>query len=470
MRKTVHISRVYLHLILTVLVLSIGACRPVIFTSTPNMAIQATSIVSASPTSVPSLQETPIVTISKTTPPVSIFTKGTLPSEAGEYLLYSSDENSIEYVSLDGKTRGILITEQNSQWPAPNVNFRWIKADPSGFIFFTRQYSQANVYVGSSTVSVWRTDVFGNPLKGTSKLSIELGKDDNCTNPVISPRGHWMIIDCHSASRRYVLVVDVKAETIQKIDVHCESFLSTPELYVNSSIWSDDEMNFLYECGVAEYEFISLSNDTQVHKYIDWNIKNGGSGHINPNPSLYRRKGFGNTILSISPDWRKIALDIGEMPKKPDGSISGFQIFVTDLNDSLSKPDCSLNDPNCNQGAVYDLPFGEPYYPTENEGEPAFGLEWSHFGDSLMWTSYKSMGSIDLSTQKNHVFDRKSSGLLLGFSPDDHWMVFFGEDQNSNKYGLFAMNVENNMTHFLAEAKTKNKAADILFYGWLTIP
>jgi len=440
------------------------------------------------PSITPTPTETPLFTFFKTSPPQLAFTKGALPSGPGDYLLYWDEGNytadglnpqSVKYISLDGKISGMLLKMPpivpNGE---PGLYFEWVPSDPPSFVFYTRQYPQPNILVGESTVSAWRTDVFGNPLGNANQLNLTIGKDDACNDPAISPQAHWLVISCHSINNtgRYVVLMNLMEETVQKIDMNCGNS-GSQDIYADITIWSNDDMKFLYECNWDDYLFTSLSDHAQVHKYIDGKIGSEDHWELEGYDMSKDHVGFGyqpqeNGYLSVSPDWKKFAVVIRKVLNPSDKTLmTGFQVLIADLGYALSNPDCSLNDPNCNHGKVYDLPFSKSYCCRNSpyQGVPYFSLEWSHSGTEAAWTTYEtSEGWIDLSSQVNHL--QTGPGVLLGYSPNDQWLVLAGSDKNSGKRGLIIQNVHNaNLSHFLVDEKGTEPWENVIFYGWLTI-
>ena len=345
-------------------------------------------------------------------------------------------------------------------------------------MFYKRQYPQPNSTVGELTVSAWRTDVFGNPLGNANQLNLTIGKDDGCNDPTISPQGHWLVISCLSidGTGRYVVLMNLMEETAQKIDMNCGNS-GSQDIYADTTIWSNDDMNFLYECNWDDYLFTSLSDHVQVHKYIDSKI--GCEDHCGLEFYYMSQDHAGfarwNEYLSVSPDWKKFAVVITKVLKPSNKDlITGFQVLIADLGYALNNPDCSLNDSNCNHGKVYDMPFSKSYCCRATTYQavyavPSFSLEWGRSGTEAAWTTYEtSEGWIDLSSQVNHL--QTGPGLLLGYSPNDQWLVLAGSDKNSAKRGLIIQNVHNaNLSHFLVDEKGTEPWENVIFYGWLTI-
>lgn len=186
----------------------------------------------------------------------------------------------------------------------------------------------------------------------------------------------------------------------------------------------------------------------------------------------------GLDIWSVSPDWSKIVLDMGYLPKNKDGLIPGLRILVANL-------DCVLSKLVCDRGTTFDLPFSLPYSEGDIKNNLGTNLQlyWNKSGDVLAWMATSSSytgsfyernhlsGWIDLATNTNHVFDQQldESTVFLGISPDDKWMLF---QDSSNLYpnsgGLYVMSLEDgDVRHLVQDNEMTNY---IHFHGWIVIP
>ncbi len=393
----------------------------------PNLVISRQEILPLTTSSV----------ISKGAPSMLVNAKISLPKALGDYLVYASfDGRSLLYSSPDGNIKGTLVDENID--PALIIQGRTPR-----FVFIG---TQTKYIVGPSfdTASVWETDVFGNLLNSWKVLS----GSNMCMNPEISPYSNWIAIDCiNESDNRMINLINLRTGDTKSFTIHCDSdFAPTP--LPGSFYWSANETEFAYRCPVAEYYFISLSSDHVTAK------------QLGDRPNEF-------DILTISPDWTHIAIDMGTMPENPNGTIRGERLMIANL-------DCILaNNSQCNQGITFDLPISEPVTPFPFEQlqatwETAIICRWTHDDNALIWTTaHGGIGQIDMRTNTNRTITPGGSAYLLDISPDDQWTIFFGKDPNSDNFGLFSMSThDNSITHFLAGP---NIGGRITVYGWLTI-
>jgi hypothetical protein len=288
---------------------------------------------------------------------------------------------------------------------------------------------------------IWETDVSGNLLNSWKVLPTG---SHICWSPDISPYGDWIGIVCEGANDDHEInLINLKTGDTSSFAIHCYLLDTSGDFY-----WSANEAKFVYQCPEAEYYFISMDSNHVVASQLGDRTTNEFD------------------ILTISPDWKQIVIDMGAMPNNPDGTISGHRIIIANL-------DCVLtNNSECNQGTTFELPSGGPYnqIPIDQmRGMPPtpLGFDWSHSGNTLLWMSYGAIGQIDLRTNTNRVTKQGAFAFLVGISPNDQWMIFFGKDPNSDNSGLVSMSThDSSITHFIARP-------DILgfysLYGWLTI-
>ena len=419
---------------------------------TPTPSITPTPTDTPVPTMIPPnlvvseeiLPLVPSSIISKGPSPQPRNAKVSLPTIPGDYLVYLTDSDSLEYISPDGNIKGTLMDENFN----PTLI---IQGGTSRFVFIrTQSKSMEGPF---DTASIWETDVFGNLLNSWKALS----GSNICMNPEISPFGNWIGIDCIIATvdqithqimpnGRVINLINLRTGDTQSFPIHCDEY--TPEVSMAVSFyWSANETEFAYQCPLAESYFISMAGDHVTAKQLG----------VRPNTF---------DILTISPDWKHIVIDMGAMPNNPDGTISGHRIMIANL-------DCVLtNNSECNQGTTFELPSGGPYSQTpvdQMKGMPPSPLDfdWGHSGNTLLWMSYGALGQIDLRTSTNRVTNQGEFDNLVGFSPDDQWMLLFGVDPKAGKHGLFTISTnDNSITHFLSKP---DMLGFYTFYGWLTI-
>ena len=473
----VQARKIYSHLILAVLAFGVSACQPAnvavvqtaaVATAYFQLTQDASATIQAVDTPTQEIQSSPTpitvkkseiipltqsAIVSKGTPPKRGNARVSLPQRPGEYLIYGPKRGVTQYISMDGTIKGNLIDGFLVNELEPILKTEGI--GPSGM--FLEQGIPRFIYVNLEggdpifkSASIWVTDVYGNPLES---WNINTNSDFSCVIPMyasytlfpVTPLFYnWIAINCSHGEARNINLINLRTGETKAFTIQCDPGPSPAPAQPGPSFsWSQVETEFLYQCPFAEYYFISLSGDHVIARQL------GDS--------------FGNlNIWSVSPDWKNIVLDRGYLPKNADGTIPGFRVLVSDL-------DCILKQSVCDQGTMYDLSFGIPYDKTKDHTTPYLNVVWSHSGNRLIWTTWANMGWIDLSTHENHTFDINNSDLLLDISPDDQWLLFFGEDPNSKETGMYAMSFENNhVTHFLA--KPENMAGLVSFDNWLTIP
>jgi len=383
--------------------------------------------------------------------------KVSIPQTPGDYLVYWNKKGFVRYASLDGTIKGNLIEGYLINEHAPVVILPGKKT--SQFIFTTKHQE----YTTIGNTSIWMTDIFENLLE---TWKVEANSEFGCFDPVFSPYGYWMAIDCYSAtayssSGRYINLVNLESGKASVLNIKCD-LGPTPGPWTSSKNfnWSHNETEFSYRCPFGEYYFISISGDNVVARQLG-----DSSGNLR--------------VWSVSPDWKKIVLDMGYMPKNADGTTSGLRVFIADL-------DCVLNNPNCAQGETFDLPFALPI-DQATRAWADLQMYWNKAGDGIAWmsssytydnkgsfsTRYHSSGWIDLSTNTNQMFERQLHGSteFLGISPDGEWMLFSGyTDPYPFPRTLYVVSLKDGTIRHLAESDKDNAVDIINFYGWLTIP
>lgn len=370
----------------------------------------------------------------------------------GDYLIYWTKLGSVQYVSLDGTLRGNLIDGYliNEIQPVLEIDgidpVRMISNGKDSRFIFLQEWNDENYLFKSA--SIWMTDISGNPIN-----SWEIPPNPNllCLKPAFSPQNHWILMDCDVghldggfySNNHQLHLIDTRSGKIKIFNVtKCNGgeFFSPQQI-----VWSQDEEQFLYWCNYNEYALVSTkeSEPNFIQLPTDSNDLRARSSYI----------------LSVSPDWKKVVLDMGSTPKNADGTISGYRIYVADL-------ECVLNNPTCTEGKTFTLSFAESTRFAD------LHIYWVKEWDSMVWVASPDSGCIDLLTNTNQKCDWSFAGQeYFGASPNGEWLVFAGtQDWRRFPRMLYVVSAEDGTVRQLAEPDPNNAVDYIGFYGWLTIP
>lgn len=454
--------------------LFITACQstlpqnPIVFTPTPTTQSIETEISLPTPTPYPTFPAPSVstelqgVTIETGEAPHFIEATGSQPSDPGTYIIYINNRGDIRYVSLDGKKRDTLFDIDFEK-------FHYIPDLPShkGIQFLAGESPKIALSSLSDIIdeehAVLFTDLAGNPIQ-TWQLNPE---GWGCFTPSFSPQGDFAIIECME-SGRYLNLINLGTNDVEK-SYHlpsCDSEIIHPM----PIIWRQSGKDFLYHCKSFRniYCFISLDQEP-VCKSIQ--LKD-------PNGQVQQPR-----ILSISPDWSKIAFDMGYQPADENGFILGYRVYVANT-------DCVIKEDICTEITVIDLPFAYPYNPNqERASRPGFQIVWRPTKNELVGNTSSQdnnsndkksiVGIYDLEKEENRFFRVWDSSIeLISISPDGEWLVYKGIEfmpgfDGAKQY--YATSLENGMIHSLASSiefwPTRGAALDhIEFFGWLVIP
>jgi len=428
-------------------------------------------IVTIPPTAIPQTPEyppfIPVDIVHAGVPPKQGDAKVSLPEIPGDYLVYRTKRGSLQYVSLDGTLRGnlidgYLISELEPVLKTEGLDpVRMISNGEDSRFIFVQERDDKNY--GFESASIWVTDLFGNPIK-----SWEVPPDPNlmCLKSAFSPLNQWILMDCEVGhiddglfypDNHQLHLINAESGIVTIVNVtKCRG---GEFFFPQQIIWSQDEEQFLYWCNYNEYALIS-TKDSEPN-YIQM-LTYGSNAGVRD-----------SYILSVSPDWKKIVLDMGGMPKNADGTVSGYRILVADL-------ECVLNNPNCSGGETFTLSFAEP------RDEPSqftdIHIYWVKEWGDIVWvvspgiTASGAASCIDLSTNTNQECPRDWAGQeFLGTSPDGHWLLFDGFMSHplfpdSFSRFLYVVSVKDNTIRYLTKPDENNMIEYIGFYGWLTVP
>lgn len=438
--------------------------------SAPVVPITNTAVVPSLAAAMPqtatpqALENSPLIPINiirAGTPPKRGEGKVLLPEIPGDYLIYRTKLGLMQYVSLDGSLRGNLIDGYliNEIEPVLEIDgldpVRMISNGKDSRFIFVQEWDDEHYAFKSA--SIWMTDIFGNPI-----LSWEIPLNSNllCLKPAFSPQSRWILIDCKVgrvdagfySDNHQLHLIDIKSGMIKIFNVtKCYG----GEVFHQQIIWSKDEEQFLYWCNYNEYALISIENAQPSFVQI---LTNGSD--------IEARHSY---ILSISPDWKKVVLDMGSTPKNADGTVSGYRIYVVDF-------ECVLKNPKCADGEIFTLSFPEPR--SEPSRYTDLHIYWDMGWGDIAWAVFPrgassgAAGCIDLSTNTNQKCDWDFVGHeYFGVSPDGEWLVLAGtKDWRHFPRTLYVVSVKDGTVRHLVEPDPNNAIDYIGFYGWLTIP
>ncbi len=436
--------------------------QPVIVASTPESPLPAPFV----------FHETKMVAFEKSEPPNFIEATGSIPNIPGTYVIYANYGESLKYASLDGKAQGILFDFSDTLSPSTSydtyprsVHFQ--AGQPSSFAFS----ALPNGYGANSLLEeeyvILLTDLVGNPLN-----SWRLTPTDLCFAPYFSHQGNWIAVECtttRAVEIGYLNLISLKPGNETK--AYHLPYCPREAVYPPTIFWSSDDKHLLYSCPTPhpKYKyhcFLSVDDDEMVCKTIFLSDQNGKSSAAN--------------ILSVSPDWSKIILDIDYQ-----ASISGYRIYIADI-------DCVLDEEICTQGVTLDLPLA---FPDNPKSTPQ--IIWSPARNEFVWNtlSYDSsndrnensylVGRFDLVTGETYIFERTwyRNTEFVDISPDGNWLLYYAFfdtvlDFDVNKPpGYFAMSLDDGKVHYVAPAidianppQGGATSYDMVFYGWLIIP
>lgn len=289
-----------------------------------NTAVVPSPTVTMPPTATPQVLENPplipVDIIYAESPPKRGEGKISLPEIPGDYLVYWTKLGSVQYVSLDGMLRGnliegYLINEINPVLKTKKLDpVRMISNGKDSRFIFVQQWDDEHYMFKSA--SIWMTDISGNPIK-----SWEIPSNPNllCLKPAFSPQSRWILMDCDVghvdggfySDNHQLHLIDTRSGMIKIFNVtKCRG---GEFFFPQQIIWSQDEDQFLYWCNYNEYALMTTKNVETKFVQI---LALGGD-----------IKGTGSYILSVSPDWKKVVLDMGSTPKNADGTVSGYRIY-----------------------------------------------------------------------------------------------------------------------------------------------
>jgi hypothetical protein len=446
MKNPILISRPFLILWLIALM----ACRGTLFPATQKSSstMDAPSIVTAVlptqlPAATPESTSQPVahlrpvagqsgpgaVMVSNGEPPTFLLLKGTLPNQQGDYVIYRTWTGSIGYIAADGSIGGDLLSNKN-----PMASLR-------DFLLTSNLSAPRLVFVSGAIPDRYLsiTDLTGRPLKN---WHVRDGFSSYCGSPFFSPGGHWMAIFCYEG-KVYLNLIDLESGEKKVIPTPCSGeFSPVPSGTTWAEMkWSEDEKQFSFWCSIHYYYcFLSTSEGEGICKDIK------------------------RSLWSVSPDWSKAVLELGEILNTTDGARTGIRALIADMN-------CVLEGPNCTHGVAVDFPYRQK---TSNTLYSSVDILWSKSGQSFTWmnTAYPadgttkvvedtSCGWVDLESNTSmQLCQNAAEGTkLVGISPDERWLLF--QDQRS----LYLMSISDHTIYPLVDAQD-----DTLFYGWLVVP
>jgi len=399
---------------------------------------------------------------------------GSMPTVSGTYIIYANYGKSLKYASLDGKIQGDLF-HFSERFPlyisyedeySRSLHFL---AGESPKLIRSYQSGVPDIFI-KGEYNIMETDLVGNLMK-----SWKLLPTDWCFAPFFSDQGNFVIVECEETGtqQHYLNIINLEQENKKKAYQlpSCRGEPVRPGI-----IWASDNEHFLYSCPSSSPEknlhcFISVSDDDIICKQI----------HIDSVSEELK-------ILSISPDWSKVILDLGFQPVNKNGKTSGFRIFITEL-------ECILYKEFCNQGITVNLPLEYAFDPNINKNSitPRLHLYWNVAKNELIWmtSSYDGsnnrslnshlVGRFNLLTGQNQIVKPGENHInknrwyenteIIGVSPDGDWLLYYALEPTTDyekSVGYYAMSLENGSIHSVALAT--NMSGDIVFYGWLTIP
>jgi hypothetical protein len=217
----------------------------------------------------------------------------TLPRIAGNYLVFLAG-HGYEYVSLDGTIRGQFLEFSAEQLGLASLT---LGNDPR--LIFVNTTSDPDEQ-RLKNLSIFETGLDGSPLGAwvgnvsSDYWCIEpIGRIVNFPAPAFF-LDNWFAVDCFHAGGHSINLVNLKLGSVKSIFVNCKfvgdiAFMSYVDTQSNF-FWSETGTEFAYHCPFGEYYFVSILNDQAIVKQV-------GDGRLR--------------ILSVSPDWKKIAFDMG---------------------------------------------------------------------------------------------------------------------------------------------------------------
>jgi len=438
---------------------------------------------SASDLSSPSVfYETKMVTVEESEPHNFVGAIGTAPTVSGTYVIYSNDGKSLKYASSDGKTQGVLFDFSDTFPPSiihsyvypflthsdiypRSVHFQ--AEQPSSFALSALSNgSGADMHTliyDEDAYNVLVTDIIGNPLNSWVLTPTHL-----CFAPYFSPQGNWIAIECQETKtgNSYLNLISLGSGNKTKAYhlPNCGRNVVSPPMIT----WSSDDKHLLYSCpaySLNEFHcFFSIDDDEMVCKTISLSEEKGENSMAN--------------ILSVSPDWSKIVFDLGYQKENENGLISGYRVYLTDI-------ECIVTEEFCDQGSVLDLPLAFPCDPNNQESRPAMHLFWNTTKNKLVWVTSSNggsndmslnshiVGSFDLFTGKTYVFEHKwyRHTQFISISPDGNWLLYYALEPTGDRereLGYHAISLMNGDAHPIAPASSMS--GNMEFYGWLATP
>lgn len=369
----------------------------------------------------------------------------TLPRIAGNYLVFLAG-HGYEYVSLDGTIRGQFLEFSAEQLGLASLT---LGNDPR--LIFVNTTSDPDEQ-RLKNLSIFETGLDGSPLGAwvgnvsSDYWCIEpIGRIVNFPAPAFF-LDNWFAVDCFHAGGHSINLVNLKLGSVKSIFVNCKfvgdiAFMSYVDTQSNF-FWSETGTEFAYHCPFGEYYFVSILNDQAIVKQV-------GDGRLR--------------ILSVSPDWKKIAFDMGYMPQSADGTIPGVRIAVADLG-------CLLERNDCTEPGIYDLPYLKPFDIAKEKYNPEWIVKFTPSSDKLVWVLPSVRGWIDLDNQENHILKNAKTGYFKDISPDGKTILFLGDNPNDiNRAYLFTVPVEK-FDPVVYLVSSENTAGFIRPSGWITIP
>lgn len=432
--------------------------------------------------------ETKMMTFEESKSPNFIQTTGSIPTIPGAYVIYANSRENLKYASLDGEMQGGLFDFSDTFSPFTYddtypISVHFQARQPFGFALSALSNGGHNYFLDDE-YNILLTDLVGNPLSSWS-----LTPTDLCFAPYFSPQGNWIAVECittREVENSYLNLVSLKPDDETK--AYHLPYCPREAVYPPTIFWSSDDKHLLYSCPTPHpkyksYCFLSVDDDEMVCKTIFLSDQNGKSSAAN--------------ILSVSPDWSKIVLDLGHLPDDENGFIPGFQIYLADL-------ECVVTEEFCDQGLTLDLPLAFPYDPDNPKNDPAdiafwnaAQLLWNPAKNEIVWMTSSSddshdknenshlVGRFDLATGETHIFERTwySDTEFIGISPDGNWLLYYAFFDTALDFdvnrppGYFAMSLDDGEVHYVAPAIDMANphqggaiSYDMAFYGWLIIP
>ena len=438
------------------------ACSPQVNQETPlpvsTVFLVSTKVATNTPTPLPSPSLQPTITQEAASlkqfqfmeniepiPNYLTFFPKNLPSASGTYLLYKAD-GELMYTSYDRKLQSTILEfnppyeyQDNDKGTEDEIHYAISQdADSPKVVLYTFE---------SGNLSVWVMDLSGKLLRNWSGTVVP-DSETVCKAPRVSPLGKWMVGSCNSNDFSYPYILDLEEGKGNYLtdDVSCKD--PRNDGWVGFG-WNATEQSFQTFCQATRYDdkiytcFISTEN---------WYTKCTYSGNY-------------EWLISSSPDGNNgVRID-----HIPDNEID---TPTNTVRIAMASPYCLLELEACNNKTTYELPlykwFSTHLIATLME------LKWSSSGNLLAWEITPRVGNgygqtttgvLNLKKPYDEIPFTTIRGTLLGFSPDEEWLLYKEDDS------LVLLSVDNLLKqHLLVSPPIDGKIDFPGSMGWLVIP